>query len=214
MVGDLFTYMGAQRPLGQHSVRSYVVVSGTDTYYELSGNVVRLRTDGSNRTSVLTVKVRKSKDSIADRHEVDLPLDPSVRSYDAIAFLELGGWKRLFSIEKTSFIWHLEPNLLGGGDHGVCIALYDVYDTNQPEHDGGTDRFLEIEIEKNSRCTHERSVEALAGWVKELQAALQLGEPLNQSLLEMYRPKPDPTACIGCRGLVHQDRCPQWVLPF
>lgn len=169
------------------AVRSYKRVEGQDTYWQRGANVVRHRCDGNQKSSVLTVKGRKSTESIVDRHEVDLPLAQSVRSRDVVRFLEMTGWQPQFTIEKVSYIFHVD-----GYHHAVCLALYDVWPPNQPEHDAGTERFLEIEVEKDSQCSPEQAGRVLAEWTQAVRCELHLGEPLNESLYEMYGPRPEP----------------------
>jgi len=166
-------------------LQGYKVVAGTDTYYTQGDSVVRHRHDGRRDTSVFTVKRRKSTTSIKDRHEIDLPLDASVTIKDARAFLRMTGWVESFSIEKCSYIAHVKKD-----SHTACLALYDVWDMNLPEHEQGSNRFLEVEIEKDSSCSPEQAEAILDTWIDDMREALDLNAPLNESLYEIYAPKP------------------------
>lgn len=175
----------------------YKQVDGDDRYWFRDENVLRHRFDGKRRTSVLTVKQRKTAESTSDRKEIDLPLREDVPPGDVEAFLTMTGWTPLFMITKQSYIYHISVrDAATGKTHVACLALYDVCDLSQPEHDMGWDRYLEIEIEKESNCSHEEALEYLSRWEQMLQSDLGLGEPMNKSLLEIYRPKP-----AGIKGL-------------
>lgn len=161
-------------------VRSYKRVGGWDRYYEQGGRFLRHRCDGMRKTSVLTVKERKSSSSIQDRHEVDMPIAEQVPADDVTAFLTMTGWKLHFEISKMSYIWHFQAS-----DYVACIALYDVWQG----HKATARRFLEIEIEKDSNCTHAAAKTILEGWITWARQALRLDVPLNESLFEIYAPK-------------------------
>ena len=165
---------------------AYKTVSGTDKYYRnAAGTKLRHRCDGSRKTSVLTWKDRKSDASIADRHEIDLPIDPSVQGGELVdAFLTATGWNLHFSIFKISYIFHVE-DVTGAR---FCIALYDVYKDEYDEYDKPR-RFLEIEVEKDNSFSPEIAMVKLHEQAMWLIGAFGLGEPLNQSLAEIYAPK-------------------------
>lgn len=197
---DLLAYIALETNPGEIRLERYKQVNGQDVYYTNGDDVVRHRFDGKRRTSTLTVKKRKSADSIADRQEVDLPIKEDVPSGDVEAFLKLSGWKPLFAIDKMSYIAHLscpKPESFTKR-YEVCIALYDVMNLNEHEAEAGWERFLEIEVEKDNDCTHEEALAYLKVWSDKLRADFELAEPLNQSLLELYRPKPEQVSrCIA-----------------
>lgn len=166
-------------------IREYKKVAGWDDYYVQGENVVRHRCDGRKKRSTLTVKRRKSEDSISDRHEVDLPVGDKVPASDVSAFLKMSGWKLLFTIEKESFIYLYE---LPSGTK-VCVALYDVWRPGQ-HRDKLSRRFLEIEIEKDSKIDIETARQILDDWTTVFKKKLKLAKPLNSSLYEMYAPTP------------------------
>ncbi len=180
---SIFAWLG-----GEHSLLSYKKVGGWDRYYKQGSYFLRHRCDGTRKTSVLTVKIRKSQESIQDRHEVDMPISSEVSSDDVTAFLEMTGWKPHFEIQKMSYIFHIK-----GGSHVACIALYDVWsdDDMTPGDKVPVRRFLEVEIEKDSACTQEQANILLEDWVVEIRNELGLKEPLNSSLFELYAPKED-----------------------
>ncbi len=171
---------------GDSCTENYKKVGGWDRYYKQGNNYLRHRCDGKRKTSVLTVKLRKSTDSIQDRHEVDMPISTEVSAGDVTAFLEMTGWKLHFEIQKMSYIFHLD-----GTNHQACIALYDVWsdDNMEPGDKVPVRRFLEVEIEKDSACTQGEANIYLQHWIKHLQVEFNLGTPLNSSLFELYAPK-------------------------
>lgn len=158
-------------------IEGFKAINGTDVYYRQGDSVMRHRYDSEAELSTLTVKQRKSADSIADRHEIDLPMADEVEPNDVVAFLRMTGWKEEFSIYKLSWIWHIRR-----GETLVTIALYDVIPGAIAR-----DRFLEIEVEKSNDHDPETSLNILNEWIPRLQEALKLEAPLNQSLYEMYR---------------------------
>lgn len=203
---DLFESLSSLIGDNATDITHYKTVSGWDKYYQQGSNWLRHRCDGDRKTSVLTCKVRKSAGSITDRHEVDMPIQEAVSSDTVEAFLKLSGWKLGFEIQKTSYIFHLATPT-----HKVCVALYDVWQENEVRLrlPGGFEvftvakekteprRFLEVEIEKDSACTHDQALEYLKSWVQYFQMVFALDEPLNESLFEMYRPKTAESAMIS-----------------
>lgn len=180
------TSLMALLPKFNGQIVSYKVVSGWDKYYYQGLNRVRHRCDGKKNISTLTCKVRKSKESIADRHEVDLPVHPDIDHKTVEAFLKLSGWKFGFEIRKNSYIWDI-----GCVKYEACVALYDVM-----KEGVDTRRFLEVEIDKKSRCEPDLAVLYLQDWVTFLQSNLGLSEPLNESLFELYVPKAYQSAMV------------------
>lgn len=192
-VTDFIKYVADVSQSGFAHLEKYKQVDGDDTYYQQGENFLRHRYDGQRRLSIFTVKQRKSKESISDRHEIDLPLSLEVDPETAAAFLKMTGWKPVFTIHKMSYIAHMKVAQQFNAERGgyvACLALYDVCDARQPEHDMGWERYLEVEIEKDSDISHENALIELGLWVKKLRAAFSLGEPMNKSLFEIYGPKP------------------------
>ena len=164
---------------------SYKAVKGKDTYYNLNGSILRYR-EGDMPGGELTYKQRKSDKSIADRVEINLPFNGKVRPTDVHTMIDYLGGKPVFSIEKTSYIYHvtgtLNPdNVTGNPQYIAVLALYDVTD-----EDGKTRRFLEVEIEAGSPCNEESGRKALDKWVRIIKNQLQVEGPMNESLYEIY----------------------------
>jgi adenylate cyclase class IV len=156
------------------------ILNGTDCFYQKGDDVVRHRCDGVNKKSVLTVKKRKSNKSIVDRHEVDLPIELGTTPDTVSKFLEMSGWSKLFQINKSYHVFKVSSP-----QYKACVALYDV-------NKGGKNkrRFLEVEIEKDSKCTHEEGLVYLNSWLERIRTELSVpAEPLNLSLYEYYKDK-------------------------
>lgn len=169
------------------NIELFKSLEGTDTFFKKEDDVVRHRCDGTFRESTLTVKKRKSKNSIVDRHEIDMPIKPSVPPEDVQAFLKLAGWKEEFRIFKKYYIFVVNGVYDSGNkpeSYKACIALYDVWKTNKEKC-----RFLEVEIEKESNCTVESGKKILDWWAIELKKLLPEGKPLNKSLYEIFKGK-------------------------
>jgi adenylate cyclase class IV len=202
-VGAFLTYIGMMASEPNIHLDWYKQVNGDDSYYQQGDNILRHRYDGQRRTSVLTVKQRKSAESTNDRKEVDLFLREDMTPGDVQAFLQLTGWTQVLPITKMSYIAMVTVKD-GSKTYKVCLALYDVMDLSVHEGEAGWDRYLEAEIEKDSECTHEEALAYLDKWVEILRADLTLGPPMNKSLFEIYRPKNLlPAATI--KKLVEQD---------
>lgn len=166
------------QPHHKHFREHFIRVPGDDTYWVRGETAIRHRLDHRYNTSTLTIKQRKSNKQLTDRHEVDLPLTDEVQPSDVTQFLRLAGFEPLFTISKVSYIFNIDY-----GTHEVIIALYDVIDAS-----GKADRYLEIEIEKTSSISTKKGREELSRWSDLLRDELLLGEPLNNSLYELYRP--------------------------
>ena len=169
-----------------------ITVVGTDIYYEHRRDVVRQRIGEDHHE--LTVKVRKSKKQIQDRHEVDLTIAAKSRPVDAQQFLKLIGFKDVLSLVKTSYIYFFRraPSIIDTTrpekDQYVDfdVAIYDV--TLSPPGLHPVRRFLEVEIHKESPLTQAQREEELL-LLKESLYLLNIGEPLNESLYEIYSGK-------------------------
>lgn len=172
--------------INTQSVRmdSYKAVRGKDTYYDLNGSKLRYR-EGDMAGGELTYKQRKSDKSIADRVEINLPFSPKVSPTDVHAMMNMLGGTEVFSIQKTSYIYHVSgqmpTDLPGNTNYQATLALYDVTD-----EDGKTRRFLEVEIEACSECNEEVGRKALDRWIRIVKNGLEVEGPMNQSLYELY----------------------------
>lgn len=162
-------------------VERYEIVSGTpDVYYESGLNVVRHRINPGRHE--LTVKRRTSTGSTRDRLEVDLHFGKKTEPDDVGAFLRATGYAEAFTLVKEAHIFwvKLSPQLQ------ATFVIYDVWKAEEPNKKR---RFIEIEAEKGSPCTPETGKRHVRTWVKNLQATFNLGEPLNESLYEIYSGK-------------------------
>lgn len=146
----------------------------------------RYRDHAPSVSCCLTVKQRKSGEHLLDRHEVDLWVGDQ-KPEDVAAFVGLLGGREEFRIQKSYHVWMIQiPTFQGPVE--VCLALYDVC---RPD---GSDkrRFLEVEVEKHSACGTSEGETYLQSWMLFLQQHLGLGDPVNVSLQELYRPKESP----------------------
>ena len=160
------------------AVQDYKVVSGSDTYYRLGAGVIRYRSDGGG--GVLTFKERKSNGSIMDRVEIDLPFAESVQPRDVVSVLKHLKAEKLFKIDKVSYIYRTR-GIIRGQMYEATAALYDVKTAS-----GAVDRYLEVEVERDNKCSPKLAVLALEEWVSAIKSALTVTGPLNKSLFEIY----------------------------
>jgi adenylate cyclase class IV len=131
----------------------------------------------------LTVKARKSQDSIKDRVEINLAFSPETTQEDVEAFLLATGYERLFTLRKLiAHVFHY-------GD--VEVAIYEV---GRVDNWGisGVRQFIEIEVKTRSFSKEEASG-VLDIWKFWFQREFCLSEPINQSLLEIYTSLSSPS---------------------
>ncbi len=125
----------------------YRNIVSPDHYWTQGDSVVRYRPQQGN-AGALTVKCRKSKDSITDRLEVDLNLAGSVTARDVEVFLKATGWKHCFTLHKNAHIyWYKFPW------HTTTLALYDV------QAEGRSRSTI-----RSTRFTQVRSTKFLTSW--------------------------------------------------
>lgn len=160
----------------------FLHAEGSDVYYEQGDNVVRHRKDDTSGWHEVTVKRRKSEGSTRDREEIDLRFANSVAYESAAAFLLATGFKPQFKLIKDSHIFKVQLTV----NLAATFVLYDVWQDGYPER---KKRFLEIEAEKGSNVTVETAKRHVSTWVTEMRKAFSLGEPLNESLYEIYSGK-------------------------
>ena len=163
-------------------VERFLRVTGPDSYHERDGDVVRYRYDPKEKRSEITVKKRRTENSIRDRLEINLLLDPKMQPKDVDAFLENIGFKKCFTVVKEANIYwvKLTPNLT------ASFVLYTTWLDDKPKE---TKSFIEIECESESNVTTETAKRHLRTWTLALQDRFNLGEPLNESLYEIYSGK-------------------------
>ncbi len=167
---------------------SHKFVEGVDEYYRRGKHVLRYRT-GDDGTQELTVKLRTSERSIADRVEVDIPLGASASQADVRAFLLGTGWREDLRVYKASHIVHVMSGALPQvKDLPVVVsppavlAIYVAAPLRRRMR-----RFLEVELSKDPTVGDCNSDDdALAAWKDLLQADLGVGDPVKDSLYEMF----------------------------
>jgi hypothetical protein len=95
-----------------------------------------------------------------------------------MAFLKATGFTHAFTLRKDSHIYwvQLTPQL------EASFVLYDVWKDQETK----SRRFIEVEAEKGSNVTVETAKRHVQQQVKNMQAAFDLGDPLNDSLYEIY----------------------------
>lgn len=180
---DFVAWAIKQKPL------KYESASFPDLYYEQDGNIVRHRWSGG--AGELTVKQRKSADSIADRVEIDLRFSAETSVNDVTVFLQASGWKRLFTLFKdgTHVFWFQVP----GGI--VSVAEYAVEKLDEETQRCVDHRkFIEIEVEKGSSMSMDEAKTTLEKWRRLVSRTFNLTAPLNVSLYEMYSGRTYKTA--------------------
>lgn len=165
-----------------HLERFEHVEGRPDDYYECGSAVVRHR--GIDGEHELTVKRRKSDTSTRDREEIDLTFSDEIRHESVGAFLRATGYKLAFRLLKDVYIWWVQPTT----NITLVYAIYDVWsDDEGPEK---AQRFIEVEAEKGSNVQPETAKRYVRQAVAELQRVFGgLGEPLNQSLYELFSGK-------------------------
>lgn len=162
--------------MSDQEVTRYERIISPDGYWESGSNVVRQRGEDSGHE--LTVKRRKSAGSTRDREEIDLFFSQRTTNKDVEAFLRATGFTLAFTLRKDSRIYwvQLTPSL------EASFVLYDVWKDQETK----PRRFIEVEAEKGSNVTVETAKRHVQQQVKALQGAFGLGEPLNDSLYEIY----------------------------
>jgi adenylate cyclase class IV len=154
------------------------VLVGTDYYYRRGEAVLRYRRDDDGSVE-LTTKQRKSDDSIRDRVEVNVRLDPRTETETVEALLRAVGFKNDVALAKRSHVYRLE---VGGGATAV-IAFYvvDKVGANIPPR-----AFIEVEIEQDDNVPQAQAEALLDLFRDAFTFRFMLKEPLNESLYEMY----------------------------
>lgn len=183
-LGDFLDFMFDQvGPRGGWELDKYEVVTGPDHYYERDGAVVRHRQDRKSGAHELTVKRRKSATSTRDREEIDLRFAKKTPPESVTAFLLATGYKHVFTLTKKAHIFWIKmsPKL------HATVVIYDVWQ-EAPKDPAvlAPRRFIEVEAEKGSDVTPDTAKRRVRFAVEEMQRKLKLGEPLNDSLYEIF----------------------------
>ncbi len=149
-----------------------------DVYWKRGAMCVRHRLRNAGE---LTVKERRSQDSLRERLEINLHFDGgSTNQEDVEAFLAATGYERLFTLRKL--MCHVFIFTFHSGE--VEASIYEV---GRVDNWGisGVRRFIEVEVQGNG-WTDDECAEVLDYWKEWLQRRLGCAEPLNESLLEIY----------------------------
>jgi len=176
---------------------------GTDTFYKMGNGVLRHRSNWTKYApnvnwSTLTVKKRKTDESLEDRKEVDLNIATEHDAKDVTAFMNLMNAEKMFTIAKDYSIYKLKSV---DENQIICLAWYEV------AREDGTDKhnFIEIEVEKDSKCSTHIGKMVLADWKEYINKGLKLNGPMNASLFEMYSlPKDDPKSIVNMTKVTNE----------
>lgn len=159
----------------------YISIKGPDWYWQQGDNVVRHR-HSEHGAGELTVKRRRSTSSTLNRLEVDLMFANGQKVEDVETFLEASGWKRSFGLFKHADIFYFDDCPVP-----MTIVYYKVCRIDPNERDWRY--FVEIEAAKGSSATVKESMAAVDEWRHVLQKSFRLGDPVNESLWEIYTGK-------------------------
>ncbi len=169
----------------EYEIEDNKVIESPDGYYEQGPNVVRQRGATNDEDHELTVKLRKSDGSTRDRLEIDLHFSEETGAKDVVAFLESTGFKRVFTLTKKAYIYWVKLT----NKVNASFVIYDVWQDDPTGNECRTfnrKRFIEVEVEKGSDVESDTAKRHIREQVKILQTKFNLGEPLNESLYEIY----------------------------
>lgn len=179
------------------SIERFVHLSSPDYYYSAAdGKVLRHRVNPGQKHE-LTIKLRKSDQSTFDRREIDLHFSDETSPADVDAFVSLLGYQREFKLVKDCHIFWIRAS----EKVTLTVVVYDAWreeaveawsaveGTYKKRVERGRRRFIEVEAEKGSDVTVDTAKRHVSDWVKALRSELNLAEPLNESLYEIYSGK-------------------------
>jgi hypothetical protein len=146
-----------------------------DTFWQRGTHVVRHRIKGDGSME-LTVKKRKSQETLVERSEVNLGLSPSATVSDVEVFMSGTGYKPLFTLVKD----YIDLFVYDRDGYEMESALYSV---RRADDLATAKKFLELEIKPTS--TKDPLV-ILGYWRDWATHQLALEAPLNLSLFEFY----------------------------
>lgn len=173
---DMVTEIGFQLWCEQHKPLRTEATGYPDCYYRRGTSVVRHRHSGG--AGELTVKQRTSPLDPTKRVEIDLKFDHTTTLDDVVSFVTATGWKHELTLIKhfshVSWFKH--------GDAEMALSLYEVEDVETKI----VHRMMEIEVEKGSEVSEAEALSILNTWCKALSDDFQLGEPLSDSLYEIF----------------------------
>jgi adenylate cyclase class IV len=155
-----------------------LIVEGYDQFYRRGEDIARLRLCPDDPFQ-LTIKKRKSLQSIRDRKEVDLEVGRDAALVHD--FLELDGYTTDIKIFKKAHIFWIKQ---GKGE--VVVSYY----TAQKDIDGTLSEpkaYVEIEVAKGSQIEVDTGKGWLKRWLDEINEEFKAELiPLNQSLFELF----------------------------
>lgn len=150
-----------------------LIFKGVDQFYPVTEHTF-IRHRKNDKGNELTIKKKTTQLDSVNRIEVDLLLDSDITNKDISKFLSSinSEWETpSFEIDKTSFVVYLEDVMLS----------YSIVNNKF--------NFLEIEPYKKASNTELKCVEIIGKYWKLLkELELDLGEPLSESLYEMFSP--------------------------
>jgi hypothetical protein len=166
-------------------------ITSPDVYYRQGKNVLRFRADPKKVAGELTVKLRTSKQSIANRVEVDLHLSKKTTDDDVRAFLAATGWGVELAIDKTSTIVHIGSTRLFPGQKRSPPTILAFYVVNLVSEPGVVRAFLEVELDKDHLTDLRGAEKHLRNWHRYFLNAFPNfpREPVGKSLYELYTGK-------------------------
>lgn len=142
----------------------YYVVSCDDYYsndFLENHSFLRYRKGGG--LTELTIKIKTDKDNNYIRKEINIDVNGNDDS-SIVEFIKLSGYKKLFSVFKEAWIWHIEEDK-------VDLSYYTLPDGRS---------FIELEAECSSK---EEGLNLIDKWEKILK--LESLEKENKSLFEI-----------------------------
>lgn len=175
-VNEFVTWCASQGP------DQYVHILSPDLYYAQGVSTIRHRWGDNGEAGELTVKRRKDSKSTTDRVEIDLFFNDKTTKEDVAKFLELTGWKRIFTIVKEAHIFNFKKN----DAPDVSVVIYDCWLIDKP---GSKRRFIEIEAAKGTRETLAKDKAIINEWYQKIASLFDVEPPCNKSLYEIYSGK-------------------------
>jgi adenylate cyclase class IV len=125
----------------------------------------------------LTVKKRRSQQSIKDRLEVELEIRKNSTFEDVDVFLTSLGFERDLHLEKHAHIFWFES-----GKQKMVASYYVATCNNESQ------AFIEFEVEKESEVTLDTGKRYLKRWTDDINASFNKElQPLNKSLYEYFK---------------------------
>jgi adenylate cyclase class IV len=154
----------------------FLSVSGPDCFYRQGENIVRVRIPPDGPIQ-LTVKKRRSQQSIKDRLEVELEVRKNSSLEDVDVFLTSLGFEKDLYLEKQAHIFWFKS-----GKQDVVVSYYIAKCNNEAR------AFIECEVSKGSEVTLDTGKRYLKKWTDDINESFSKDlQPLNQSLYEFFK---------------------------